>query len=139
MKDEYITQINRYITETLKHSVNNASLIMLYYKIGKYLSEYSLSSHDLKILECELQSIYGIVIGFTKRNLVSMIQFYQSYLEEDLVMLKQIPWHQHLLLLKEKDISKRRQLLYQNAFPNEKINYMLLELEELQQKLLCNS
>ena len=138
MKEEYVIEVNQYISETLKQPVDNVSLIMLYYQIGKYLSEYPISSHDLKRLEWKLQSIYGIVIGFTKRNFVYMIQFYQSYLEEDLEQLKQIPWHQHLVLLKEKDSLKRRKLLYQTSLSLEKTDYMLLELQKLQQKLLCN-
>ncbi len=134
MKEDYVKQINLYILKTLKQPINNETLILLYYRIGKYLSNCHISSQDLRILEWKLQSIYGIVIGFTKRNLLSMIQFYQSYMEKDMEQLKKLSWHQHLQLLKEKDSTKRKKMLYQTNSASG-TDYMLIELQKLQQKL----
>lgn len=154
MKKEHINQIQLYISNTLCHPIDNSNLILLYYQIGAYLSIHCFSSHDLKILEWELQRIYGIVIGFTKRNFVFMIQFYHSYFQSDLPILQTIPWNHHLYLLKIKDSKERRQALmrfqsndtFRKTISNHRkkmdmlatSDYMLTEIQKLQQKLLYN-
>lgn len=153
MKQEHINQIQLYISNTLCHPIDNHHLILLYYQIGVYLGTHDFSSHELKILEWELRQTYGIVIGFTKRNFLLMVKFYHTYLESDLPTLEKVSWNQHLQLLKRKDIKERKELLTelqkgntqvsQRSHPK-KINnaetgdYMLFEMQKLQQKLLCN-
>lgn len=150
MKIEHINQIQLYISNVLSHPIDNSNLILLYYQIGAYLSTHNFSSHDLKILEWELRQTYGIVIGFTKRNFLFMMQFYQTYMESDLSNLQKISWNNHLQLLKLKDIKERNQALihFQQSdtkitkkIQNKKMNmndYMLIEIQELRQKLLSN-
>ncbi len=139
MQEEYVIQINLYITNVLSHEISNEDVILLYYKIGSYLVEKQLQSRELKILERELQTIYGIVIGFTVRNFISMIHFYQMYSNQNLEMLKHISWNEHLKILKEKDMKKRKQMLLSCTSSNNEKNYMLTELRILRQKILCNS
>lgn len=139
MQEEYVIQINLYITNVLSHEISNEDVILLYYKIGSYLVEKQLQSRELKILERKLQTIYGIVIGFTVRNFISMIHFYQMYSNQNLEMLKHISWNEHLKILKEKDMKKRKQMLLSCTSSNNEKNYMLTELRILRQKILCNS
>ena len=147
MKKEDIKQINLYILEALSHPIDNGILIFLYYQIGCYLCK-NIPIHMLKVLEWELQKQYGIIIGFTKRNLILMMQFYQVYSKSNLHYLKFIMWHQHLYLLKKRKQWKRNFLLmryhkysYSLIVCKKKclsflqVDYMLTELQMLQKKL----
>lgn len=141
MEKDYVEQIRVYILNALQNPIDNEILISLYYKIGAYLYERDLSARELKILEWGLQTEFGIVIGFTKRNLISMIQFYKTYNISYLSLLTQIAWHQHLILLKIKDKSIRNIKLQEVIEHNKKqviTDYTLTEIRQLQQNLLCN-
>lgn len=142
MKED-IEQIKQYISHTLYYPINNESLISLYYQIGSYLCNHHIPVSNLKILEWELKNQYGVIIGFTKRNFISMMHFYDTYSKSNLAYLKWISWHQHLYLLKK---NQRKFVLMKNSISKKikcrkkcisfiKVDYMLTELEQLQQKL----
>lgn len=146
MKGKDIEQIKQYISHTLCHPMNNGLLVSLYYQIGFYLFEHHISIHTLKRIEWELKNEYGIVIGFTRRNLILMMQFYSVYDKSRLNYLKAIPWHQHLYLLKNKKFIRRKYVLVKHSDHKKieckkkslsfiQIDYMLTEIQTLQQKL----
>lgn len=150
MKEEQIEQIKWYILSALTHPIGQAELIFLYYQIGTYLCTNEISYRALRILEIKLYESFGIVIGFTRRNLVSMMRFSRIYPSSELDILKELSWNQHLYLLKMKDLKAQRRLLRNwvgyaqtgkknwktenYVFPND---YMVEELKQLQQKLGC--
>ena len=134
MNEKYMKQIQMYISKTLSHPIDNETLIKLYYQIGSYLRIYNFAQKDLKCLEWKLQEVYGIVIGFTKRNFIWMIQFSKVYSLLDLNNLKQVSWHQILKQLKQK---KRKTIIPLNQLEGGngmKHNYVLKELQEIQKK-----
>lgn len=125
MKEEHIEQIRLYILETLAHPIGQEELILLYYQMGAYLCAHKISYRTLQILEIRLQTYFGIVIGFTRRNLMAMMQFSQIYAPSDFAILKKLSWNQHLYLLKIKDVKRQRKLLFDwvNYTQKEKKNY----------------
>lgn len=96
---DYYKKIKSLIDEVLKQEITNARLIDLYYSIGKILINQN--NKNLIDLENYLQTNYGIVIGFTRRNLINMINFASEYKEIDLDILKKVSWKNHLVILKE--------------------------------------
>lgn len=145
MKEKDIEQIKQYISHTLCHPINNGLLVSLYYQIGSYLCNHHISSSTLRILEWELKNQYGVVIGFTKRNLLWMMHFYHAYSKSNLEYLKWISWHQHIHLLKKKT-NQRKFVIMRSFSPKKlkckkkcisfiKVDYMLTEIQMLQQKL----
>lgn len=73
-------------------------IIILYYKIGKFLQ-----TNDVHKLENDLFNRYGLLIGFTRRNLRNMKNFYNMYKDYDIDILKKINWDNHLIIMKQKD------------------------------------
>lgn len=78
------------INTFLKSNITNEKLIKMYYDIGKILSNKD--EKYIEKLEYKLKIKYGIIIGFTKRNLINMINFYKSntYLENKNKLWKDI-------------------------------------------------
>lgn len=97
------------IIELIDREINNKkfkneNLILLYWNIGKLIFENRFNSKDYINLEMFLQSRYGIVIGFSRRNLHNMTNFYEKYSNEIyLKKITKINWKTHLILLKQKD------------------------------------
>lgn len=91
--------VENLINNSLKNEVNNKSLIKLYFEIGRILQ----NNKDIYSLSLHLKSIYGVVIGFTPRNLKNMILFYSSYKDVDFKLLENVAWKNHLEILKVHD------------------------------------
>lgn len=96
------------IIELIDKEINNENfknedLILLYWNIGKLIFENKFNSKDYISLEIYLQSKYGIVIGFSRRNLHNMVNFYENYSDKIyLEKIIKINWKTHLTLLKQK-------------------------------------
>lgn len=73
------------------------NIIIIYYEIGKYIVE---NNYNIFNIEDNLRKRYGLIIGFTKRNIKNMIKFYNLYKEENVDKLKKISWDNHLLIMK---------------------------------------
>lgn len=97
----YIKQIQKLIEDTLKNEITNSNLIELYYQIRKILIQTK--NKNLMELEMELKKEYGIIIGFSRRNFINMMKFYEFYKKDNLSLLKTIPWKNHLVILRQKD------------------------------------
>ncbi len=133
MKEKNINQIKMYISKTLSHPMNHQTLFFLYYQIGKYLFQHKFETHELKILEWELKKTYGIIIGFTKRNFIYMMQFYSMY--PTIKAFQNITWYQCVSLLRIKDYEKKQERYetYVKANQLKKTeDYLLLEMQQLQ-------
>lgn len=97
----YIKQIQELIENTLKNKLTNFELIQLYYQIGKILKETK--DKNLMELEMELKKEYGIIIGFSRRNFINMMHFYEFYKNDNLITLGKIFWKNHLVILNQKN------------------------------------
>lgn len=88
-------KVNQIIMNTLNNKIDNASLINMYYEIGKQINTNNIKTKELEYF---LKQKYGITILFTERNLNNMVKFSKlsninNYLE--------LPWKLILILLKK--------------------------------------
>jgi hypothetical protein len=100
--DEIIKKIDKLLNEDLSYENTSQELVKIYYLIGKYIYENKTEFKYKIIYEIEekLRNKYGLIIGFTKRNLMNMYKFYNTYKEYDLNNLSLISWNKHLLIMK---------------------------------------
>lgn len=91
---------------------NNKNLIMLYYKLGKILSEnIRYGNSFIKNVSIELSLEFPKIKGFSERNLRSMRLFYEEYKDDEnwQQLVAKLPWGHNLLLIekiKDKEIRK---------------------------------
>lgn len=95
MKNEFI-KIENTIEKVLNSTIDNSKLIGLYWNIGKMIN--NLNYRDLTKLERYLQTKYGIIIGFTRRNFNNMKKFYKTYGNFS-KKFENIYWHEHIWIL----------------------------------------
>ena len=83
----------------------NETMISLYWELGKYLSEKIKGSEwGAKVVENLAQFLkekYPAIRGFNKRGLYRMVQFYETYKDNEIVspLVTQINWSNNLLIL----------------------------------------
>ena len=87
------------IESTLSKTIDNASIIDMYYQIGIKIKEKKL---NLKEVEYLLKQRYGIVIALTERNLNNMVKF-SDYDISLLAKLKKITWKNILVIMKNEE------------------------------------
>ncbi len=99
----------------------NANLIMLYFKLGKFVSENKQYGNNFtKQLSIELKLSFPNMKGFSERNIRSMRLFYEEYADDEKwqQLVAKLPWGHNLLLIekiKDKDI---RQIYAENTIKN---------------------
>ena len=109
----------------------NEELILLYFEIGKYLSELiDNSSYGDKIIDKSvgfMMENYPLAKWFNKRNTRSMVQFYKTYKDDDLALqlITQLSWTNNILILSRTKSIEERHFYLQLAI-NE--NYSKREL-----------
>ncbi len=119
---EIVTLIKKARSNALK-SINK-ELILLYWKIGEYISEKVKNAEwgtsVVDKLAIYIQRNHPELKGYTRRNLYRMKQFYEIYHANEKVsaVLAQISWTNHLLIL-----SKTKTI-------QEKEFYLLLSIKE---------
>ncbi|SNT43982.1 Predicted nuclease of restriction endonuclease-like (RecB) superfamily, DUF1016 family [Granulicella rosea] len=102
----------------------NSALIELYWALGAMLSRRIASAEwgagVVDELAAFIAATYPGIRGFTRRNLLRMRQFYDTYAQDAIVttLLTQLPWSHHLLILSQ---SKR---------PEEREFYIRLAIRE---------
>lgn len=79
-----------------KYQLIQESLIEIYFELGRYLENNNLN--DVQNL---LRERYGLLIGFSRRNLKNMQKFYSLYKDKDINFLKKISWDNHLIIMKK--------------------------------------
>lgn len=100
--DSIIKQINELLNEEDYDKISS-KIIEIYYNIGKYI----LNEHkNIYEIEDILREKYGLLIGFTRRNLNNMLKFYKIYSKYDINKLKKIPWNLHLIIMKQEEKEK---------------------------------
>lgn len=108
-----IDKIKDDIRITQRRVVSNANLelIMLYFRIGKFIYDNnSYGKNFINILALELKVAFPKMRGFSSRNLSRMYLFYKEY--KDIVnlptVLANLPWsYNYSLIEKVKDFEKR--------------------------------
>lgn len=90
----------------------NSNLIMLYFKLGKIVSENKQYGNNFtKQVSIELKLTFPNMKGFSERNIRSMRLFYEEYADDEKwqQLVAKLPWGHNLLLIekiKDKDIIK---------------------------------
>ena len=84
----------------------NEELVLMYFEIGKYLStKIKTNRWGAKVITNianKLKSIYPEIKGFDRSSLYLMIQFYETYSENEIVgpLVRQIGWTNNVIILK---------------------------------------
>jgi predicted nuclease of restriction endonuclease-like (RecB) superfamily len=93
----------------------NEELILLYWNVGKYISEKLATSQwgDAVIddLAKFIKDNYPVIKGFNRRGLYRMRQFYETYKDNEIVstLLTQISWSNHLHILSKTKTTEEKE------------------------------
>lgn len=106
-KSEFVGVINNIKNEirtTQIHTAQqvNSNLIMMYFRIGKILSEnVEYGNKFIKNISTEIKLIFPGIEGFSERNLRNMRAFYEEYqeMEKWQQLVAKLSWSHNLLLL----------------------------------------
>ena len=113
---DFINVVNL-IQEARENSIRkvNEELILLYWNVGKYISEQLESQKWGSSYVDELASFISEncpeVKGFNRRGLYRMKQFYETYKDNQFVspLVTQISWTNHLLILSSTKTDEERE------------------------------
>lgn len=95
----------------------NSELIMLYFRLGKIVSENkSYGNNFTKQISIELKLTFPNMKGFSERNIRAMRLFYEEYKDDEKwqQLVAKLPWGHNLLLI-EKIKDKNLRKIYANA------------------------
>ena len=104
VKNEYGVKVIETHRENAYRKVNE-ELVTMYYEIGKYLSEKVASkkwgSKVIDNIAYEINNKYPTLKGFDRRGLYRMMQFYDTYKDNEIVstLLSQISWSNNIAIL----------------------------------------
>ena len=107
VKDDSIADIVKLIETHRENAYRkvNEELVTMYYEIGKYLSEKVASekwgSKVIDSIAREINNKYPTLKGFNRRGLYRMMQFYDTYKDNEIVstLLRQISWSNNIAIL----------------------------------------
>lgn len=101
--EEIIKKIDCVIDNKYDYKYIKEEIVLIYYLLGKYLYNNKKSYNLIYEVEDILRKKYGLLIGFTRRNLNNMIKFYNLYQNKNIEELKKISWDLHLIIMKQKN------------------------------------
>ena len=122
------------LIETHKQSTYrkiNEELVLMYFEIGKYLSSRIKANRwGAKVITNianKLKSIYPEIKGFDRSSLYLMIQFYETYSENEIVgpLVPQIGWTNNIIILKRTKTMEEKEFYIRLCIAN---NYSKREL-----------
>lgn len=135
----YMLDVNfNQIVELINNRKNNAyrkineEMIQLYFEVGKYVNELKeKSTYGDKISEKVaefLKNNYPELKGFTKRNIERMVQFYNTYKDDEIAipLITQLSWTNNLLILSGAKNQEERHFYLKLVIKN---NYTKRELD----------
>ncbi len=121
----------------------NGNLIMLYFRMGKIVSENKQYGNSFtKQVSNELKLSFPNMKGFSERNIRSMRMFYEEYSDDEKwqQLVAKLPWGHNLLLIekiKDKDI---RQIYAINTIKNGwSRNVLAIQIETEFHRRIANS
>lgn len=136
--DAPATNIGKHIIEMVEESKSrairkvNEELVLLYFNIGKYLSEsagsYNWGDKYIERIADSIQMNYPNIKGFEKRNLEKMRRFYELYADDEIAsaLLTQLSWTNNYMIASRCKTREER-LFYIHLAINE--SYSSRELE----------
>ena len=137
IKEEIInTQI-----KTMREVNNN--LIMLYFRLGKIVSENKkYGSNFTKQVSIELKLAFPNIKGFSERNIRSMRLFYEEYADDKIwqQLVAKLPWGHNLLLIEKIKDKNIRKMYAENTIKNGwSRNVLALQIKSKFHKRIGNS
>ena len=116
VNDDSITDIVKVIETHRENAYRkvNEELVTMYYEIGKYLSEKVASekwgSKVIDSIAIEINNKYPTLKGFDRRGLYRMMQFYDTYKDNEIVstLLSQISWSNNIAILSGTNSMRKR-------------------------------
>ena len=125
--DEVVTQVSKHILDMADASRQqvlsqaNRELIILYYNIGKYLTEistkYKWGDGYIENIANSIAAVNPSIKGFDRRNLYRMKQFYFTYPDSEFVVTlsSQLSWSSNVLIMGRSKSSEERKFYTQLA------------------------
>lgn len=115
--DNTFSEIAQIIKETRDNAYRkvNEELILMYQKIGKFLSEKSETAtygeSYIDSLSEYIRQLFPGIKGFNRRGLYRMKQFYETYAGNEKVsaLLTQLSWTNHLLIMSNSKSDEERE------------------------------
>ena len=110
----------------------NEELIGLYWDFGKYINELvKKGNYGDKIITNIVEFMkkeYPTIKGFNKRNIERMVQFYKTYVNDEIAspLLTQLSWTNNLIILSSAKTIQERHFYLKLSIKN---NYSSRELE----------
>ena len=99
--EEILNKINKILEDKKDYLYVKEEIIVVYFMIGKYLDKKNYNA--VYQVEDILRKKYGLLIGFSRRNLNNIIKFYSIYKNYDINIIKKISWNLHLIIMKQKN------------------------------------
>lgn len=133
VKDDSIADIVKLIETHRENAYRkiNEELVTMYYEIGKYLSEKVASekwgSKVIDNIAREINNKYPTLKGFNRRGLYRMMQFYDTYKDNEIVstLLSQISWSNNIAILSGTKTMEEKEFYIRMCIKN---NYSAREL-----------
>lgn len=134
VNDDSISDIVKMIETHRKNAYRkvNEELVSMYYEIGKYLSEKVASekwgSKVIDSIANEINNKYPTLKGFDRAGLYRMMQFYDTYKDNEIVapLVRQISWTNNLIIFSHKSTIEEKEFYIRLCIKN---NYSKRELE----------
>ena len=110
----------------------NEELVTMYYEVGAYLSNKvnheKWGSKAIENLSKQINSVYHSLNGFNKRGLYRMMQFYETYKDNEIVspLVSQISWTNNLIIFSHESSIEEKEFYIRLCIKN---NYSKRELE----------
>ena len=99
--EEILNKIDKILEDKKDYLYVKEEIIVVYFMIGKYLDKKNYNA--VYQVEDILRKKYGLLIGFSRRNLNNIIKFYSIYKNYDINIIKKISWNLHLIIMKQKN------------------------------------
>ena len=97
--DKILFEIDNLLKEK-DYKIIQEKIVILYFNLGKYIYNNKCNIYQIEDI---LRKKYGLLIGFTRRNLMNMSKFYSIYKNYDINILKLISWDNHLIIMKQQN------------------------------------
>ena len=110
----------------------NEELVTMYYEIGSYLSNKvkneKWGSKTIESLTKTINNLYPTMKGFNKRGLYRMMQFYETYKDNEIVspLVSQISWTNNIIIFSHPSTIEEKEFYIRLCIKN---NYSKRELE----------
>lgn len=110
----------------------NEELVTMYYEIGAFLSQKikneKWGNKTISLLSDSIRKQYPTLTGFDRSGLYRMVQFYETYCENEIVapLVRQISWTNNILIFSHKSSLEEKEFYIRLCIKN---NYSKRELQ----------